>query len=138
MFNEYCEENQINCDKTKIVIFAKASAAHQQFTLKDTPLEITREYRNCAHRLWFLQKSYLNVSKSIKEIIICKTSTQLHYPKPALLCHLFNSLVCPVTEYGSEVWGFNQAEDIERVHRHFCKYVLGVPRIYRESSSSLL
>lgn len=57
MFNEYCEENQINCDKTKIVIFAKASAAHQQFTLKDTPLEITREYKElCTQTLVLTEK----------------------------------------------------------------------------------
>ena len=31
-----------------------------------------------------------------------------------------------VLNYGSEIWGFMQADYIERVHRKFCKYLLNV------------
>ena len=40
--------------------------------------------------------------------------------------NLFDSLVASVLNYGCEVWGFMNAECIERVHRKFCKYVLNV------------
>jgi len=30
--------------------------------------------------------------------------------------------------YNSEVWGFNNADSIERAHKKFCKYVLNVKR----------
>lgn len=32
------------------------------------------------------------------------------------MCHLFDSLVRPVPEYGGEIWGYVRAEEIERVH----------------------
>ena len=39
---------------------------------------------------------------------------------------LFDSLVASALNYGSEVWGYLNAECIERVHRKFCKYILNV------------
>ena len=41
---------------------------------------------------------------------------------------LFDKLIVPILNYGSEVWGFHQARDIERVHLSFCKRVLGVKK----------
>ena len=38
--------------------------------------------------------------------------------------NLFDSLVASVLSYGCEVWGFMNAERIERVHRKFCIYIL--------------
>lgn len=39
---------------------------------------------------------------------------------------LFDKLVTPILNYGSEVWGFCQAKQIERTHLMFCKQLLGV------------
>ena len=39
---------------------------------------------------------------------------------------LFDKLVTPILNYGSEVWGFCKANQIERVHLQFCKNLLGV------------
>lgn len=39
---------------------------------------------------------------------------------------LFDSMINPILSYGSEVWGFHKAPDIERVHLKFMKQVLGV------------
>lgn len=39
---------------------------------------------------------------------------------------LFDKLVTPILNYGSEVWGFCQAKHIERTHLMFCKQLLGV------------
>ena len=41
---------------------------------------------------------------------------------------LFDKFVSPVLNYACEVWGFHTAPDIERVHLHFCKRILGVKR----------
>ena len=41
---------------------------------------------------------------------------------------LFDKLIVPILNYGSEVWGSHQAQDIERVHLSFCKRVLGVKK----------
>ena len=37
---------------------------------------------------------------------------------------LFEKLSLPILCYSCEVWGFNEAKDIERVHFKFCKYFL--------------
>ena len=39
---------------------------------------------------------------------------------------LFDTMILPVLTYGSEVWGFHAAPDIERVHLKFIKRILGV------------
>ena len=39
---------------------------------------------------------------------------------------LFDKLVTPILNYGSKVWGFCQAKQIERTHMMFCKQLLGV------------
>ena len=41
---------------------------------------------------------------------------------------LFDKLVSPILSYASEVWGFCQANAIERVHMQFCKKLLGVKK----------
>ena len=39
---------------------------------------------------------------------------------------LFDKLITPILNYGSEVWGFSQAKKIERVHLQFAKSLLCV------------
>ena len=41
---------------------------------------------------------------------------------------LFDKLILPILNYGGEVWGFSQANVIERVHLQFCKLLLGVKK----------
>jgi len=42
--------------------------------------------------------------------------------------NLFDRLIMPILNYGSEVWGFSSGMSIERVHMQFCKQILGVKR----------
>ena len=44
---------------------------------------------------------------------------------------LFDKLISPILNYGSEVWGFYKSKDIETVHLHFCKKLLGVKQLGR-------
>lgn len=39
---------------------------------------------------------------------------------------LFDSMILPILTYGSEIWGFHDSKDIERVHLKFLKQLLGV------------
>ena len=38
----------------------------------------------------------------------------------------FDKLVTPVLNYGSEVWGFCKANQVERVQSQFCKHLFGI------------
>ena len=44
---------------------------------------------------------------------------ELYASDPNFLCSLFYKLVQPVLLYGSGVWGFHSALDVERVHLSF-------------------
>ena len=46
--------------------------------------------------------------------------------KPSHILELFDKLVAPILNYGSEVWGFYKSTAIDTVHLRFCKRVLGV------------
>ena len=41
---------------------------------------------------------------------------------------LFDKLIKPVLHYGCEIWGFQNAAPLERLHTQFCKRLLGVKR----------
>ena len=43
-----------------------------------------------------------------------------------VFCDLFDTMVVPILCYGSEIWGFEYCENIEKVQRRFKKYYLGV------------
>ena len=42
---------------------------------------------------------------------------------------LFDSLVAPILNYSSEVWGFHDANDVENIHLKLLKQVLGFIQI---------
>ena len=46
--------------------------------------------------------------------------------KPSHILDLFDKLISPILNYGSEVWGFHKAKSIETVHMQFCKMMLGI------------
>ena len=41
---------------------------------------------------------------------------------------LYDKLIYPMLSYCSEVWGFVEGTQIERVHMQFCKKLLGVKK----------
>ena len=41
---------------------------------------------------------------------------------------LFDTLVSPILNFGSELWGMYKATDIELVHTKFLRYILGVKK----------
>ena len=52
---------------------------------------------------------------------------EVHVPVN-IVFNLFYAYVLSVLNYNSEIWGFNNADSIERVHKKFCKSVLNVKR----------
>ena len=43
-----------------------------------------------------------------------------------IMFNLFYSFVLSILKYGCEVWGFSTAQNVERVHRKFCKWLIKV------------
>ena len=44
----------------------------------------------------------------------------------SIICYLFDTYVLSVLNNRCEIWGYIKAENVERVHRKFCKRLLGV------------
>ena len=50
-----------------------------------------------------------------------RSVNELYAPEPSFLCNLCDKLVMPVLLYGSDIWEFHKAVDIEKVLLFFCK-----------------
>ena len=60
---------------------------------------------------------------------LLKTLLKLSYPKPSLMCYLFDLLVKPVMDYASKIWNFtvlDNNDSLEIIHRKFCKFAFGI------------
>lgn len=131
----YCDrwKLKVNLEKTKIMVFRKGGSLPKdlKFYYKGNEVEIVSKFSYLgvvftaggsfsnaqttlagqAQKAIFKLKGYLN---NVLELT----------PKHTL--ELFDKLVSPILDYSSEVWGFSQAKQIERVHLKFCKSLLGV------------
>ena len=132
--SRYCLTSnlKVNANKTRIVVFNRiyASPRNNSFVLNGCELQPVREYKYLG--LVMKESGDINLQtlagQAKKALFSLKSALQnLNYPNPKIMCHLFDSLVCPVLEYGCEVWGFSQVDSVEIVHRNFCKFALGVP-----------
>ena len=54
--------------------------------------------------------------------VYCKKLNNLFSQK----CKIFDTLVTPVTNYSSELWGMHDGKDIENEHVRFCRRILNV------------
>lgn len=130
----YCERWNltVNVDKTKVVIFRKGGnlSGNDHLYFSGQELEIV----NCFTYLGvvfssggsFIQNTKTISAKALKAMhqllqIINEVETPVN-----IAFKLFDSLVASVLHYGCEVWGYLNAEYIERVHRKYCKYILNV------------
>ena len=54
------------------------------------------------------------------------------YISPKHTLDLFDKLISPILNYGSEIFGFSKDMSLERVHLQFYKRLLGVKKNYSE------
>ena len=132
-FERYCEKwrLKVNSNKTKVVVFSKRKVRQScTFKLFGSDLEIVDSY--CYLGIMF---SYNGSFKIAKKKLFEQAQKSLYglYTKIQNLCipidlqlKLFDSLVSPILTYASEVWGFDNNEELERLHLMFCKNILKV------------
>ena len=134
----YCLENQliVNTLKTKIMIYGSRND-NDSFHFNNSPVEITDSYKYLGVLFSPCTRLSGNPFKSNTNYIADKASKSAHgifgYSKvlgrlPVRTSFaLFDSLVKPIIEYGSEIWGAKgNFESIEKVHLRFIKTILGV------------
>ena len=136
-FYDYCLKWKlhVNTTKTSIITFRKGGTTslddHFFFGDKLLTISISLSYLglvlSCSDR--FSQTQSNLADRGLKVVYKLFNDThELYAPDPNFLCSLFDKLVQPVVLYGSEVWGFHSALDVERVQLSFFKRVLHVKR----------
>lgn len=134
VLHSYCQtwQLQVNCAKTKVVVFGKRKVdpAKFNFTYNGSRIDTLPTYKYLG-----LSISY-NGSFKIGIQDLCKQASRAMYALLAkcrslslpldIQLYLFDVLVAPILLYGCEVWGFKQFDCIEKLHLKFLKYVLGV------------
>ena len=131
--SSYCKKWNIfvNTDKTKAMLF-KPSNRPLQFEIfyDGTQLEIVDSFIYLGVRL-SSNGSFFKAQKHLSE----QASKALYslnslFDKTCLCIEdklrLFDALILPIMNYGCEVWGFHDSQDVEKVHIRFLKRILGV------------
>jgi hypothetical protein len=123
---------KINTSKTKVVIFEKGRHTSHDFILNNEILEIVTSFKYLGVELYkngnwhrTQQKIALHGQRSLHNLF--RITSQVTLPLNEI-CNLFDTLVSPVLNYSSEVWGNNQAKSIELIHTKFCRKILCVKK----------
>lgn len=122
----------VNKEKTKIMIFEKGKTASKRFYYDNYELELVDSFKYLGV-MFYKNGNFYRTQKCIAEYgtyslhNLYKTLSNIELPVIDKF-KLFDSLVGSVLNYASEIWGYNKADDIERVHTRFCRSILGVKR----------
>ena len=134
---EYCNKwmLKVNVNKTKVMVFRKGGILPRNlaFFYNKQQLEIVSKFRYLG--VVFPAGGSFSVAQNTLAGQAQKAIFQLKkylykfiFLTPRHKFDLFDKLILPILNYGSEVWGFSQANAIERVHLQFCKRLLGVKK----------
>ena len=128
---EYCTQwyLTVNTNKTKIVVFSRGKIRNQPVVkFGDTLLDVKSEYVYLG-----ITFNYNNTFKKAicKQVTQAKRAMYSMIVKCKKLClpidiqlKLFHQLIVPILLYGCEVWGYENIEQIEVLHRKFLKQLL--------------
>ena len=130
--HSYCEEwsLNINLDKTKIVIFSRGIVSkHRDFTFNGSLVKVVSDYVylgvvfNCNGSFKKAISKQLGQAKKAMFSLLEKAKI-LKLPFD-IICELYETCIIPVLLYGSEIWGYEDLNDLEIFHRRFYKMLLG-------------
>ena len=135
-FSEYCElwKLNINVEKTKILIFGARGRPNLTFNLDNKELEIVDSYKYLGV-LFSQSGSFLRTRKHITQqakkamFLLFTRINNLDIPIDLQL-KLFDNTVLPILTYGSEVWGYENLDMIEKVHNEFLRKSHDVRKVH--------
>ena len=137
LLSNYCErwKLKVNVMKTKVMVFRKGGILPQRlnFYYNGETLEIVSRFKYLGV-VFTCGGSFADAQSTLSgqaQKAIFTLSKYLHkftFIPPKHKLDLFDKMILPILNYGSEVWGFGMANSIERVHLQFCKKLLGVKK----------
>lgn len=131
----YCKRWKltVNTEKTKVMVSRKGGILPRdlKFYYNNQEIEIVRSFSYLG--IVFTPGGSFSTAQTTlsgqTQKAVFKLSSYLYGfsdISPRHVLDLFDKLVSPILNYGSEVWGFCKANQVERVHLQFCKQLLGV------------
>jgi hypothetical protein len=124
---------EVNLEKTKIIVFRKGGflAKHESWKYGDEQIQVVNSYKYLG--LFFstkLSMSHMMTGLASKAKMrtnqIVRCLYRLGNVHTQTFFKLFDAQVVPILLYGSELWGFQHLDDIEKVQRYACKRILNV------------
>ena len=128
-FHNYCKNwyLNINITKTKVIIFGARQTRNFNFKCGNNTIEITKTYHYLGVT-FSSNGSFLNARKHVKE----QASKAMHLLWTRvnnanlpidLAFKLFDHTVLPILTYGSEIFGYENLEILEQVHKDFMRKI---------------
>lgn len=131
---QYCKkwDLTVNTDKTKVVIFRKGGVVSQEekWTYDNKEIEIVSSFNYLGVVLSsggsFAKATSTLSGKALKAVHSLFAITKDKEIPLDLMFGLFDTFVGSILSYGCEIWGFSRADNIERIHKKFCKWLINV------------
>lgn len=125
---------EVNLDKTKVMVFRNGGPLreNEKWWFCGKPLKVVNGYKYLGTvftpKLVWTQCQKTLASQARKGLYLLRKYNYACNTLPIdVQFELFDSMISPILLYSAEIWGFDVADNIEKVHIGFCKYVLGVP-----------
>ena len=128
-FNEYCKiwHMNVNISKTKVVVFGSRRLNNFRFMLGDKVIEVTDKYHYLGVT-FSCNGSFLQARKHVAQqaskalLALYKKSNNSDLPLD-LVIKLFDHTVLPILTYGTEIFGFENLDLLEKVHNDFLRHI---------------
>ena len=121
----------MNTDKTKVCVFGRDTDC-QAFTWKNSTLDKVKSYKYLG--VWLSKngkfnkaRNYLSNQAKKASFALLTILRRLNHPPVTLALKLYESMVAPIMCYSSEIWGFTENMNLERVELGFLKAILNLP-----------
>ena len=135
--HEYCSQwdLKVNIDKTNVIVFRNGGylRKYEKCFYGNIQLKVVTYYKYLglviSSRLsWYMCQKTL-AEQAAKALFGLKASlNKFGILSANLLFKIFDTNILPILNYGAEIWFSHDSPDIEKVHHHFCKYVLRIPK----------
>jgi len=128
-FDEYCTQWKLNANnnKTKIIIFGARNIAPYKFYIGRNEIEIVKQYKYLgvifSANGSFLSARQQNIEQAKKAMHLLYIRANNSDLPLDLTLKLFDHTIVPILTYGCEIWGYENLDIIERVHREFLRKI---------------
>jgi hypothetical protein len=124
----------LNIEKTKIVVFRNGGKIRgdENWYYGGHEMQVVNEINYLEMLLYYtgkFRKTQMHAAEQgRKALFALSNKLKNHSFNVETQCSVFDTYVASILCYGSEIWGFHKAPDVEKVHSRFCKNVLKVKK----------